>query len=147
MSEPREVVEAFLHALAAKDFATAEALLAEDVRYVNVGLPTIRGRRRTMRVLEVLGRRGLGFEVYFHAVAADGPTVLTERTDVLLLGPVRMQFWVTGRFDVHGGRITLWRDAFDFLDTTRALVRGLLGTVLPGVRPQPPAVAGAPGRH
>ena len=148
MSAPREVVETFLDALAAKDFATADALLADDVRYVNVGLPTIRGRRRTMRVLEPLARRGLGFEVYLHAVAADGATVLTERTDVLLFGPVRMQFWVSGRFDVHDGRITLWRDAFDFLDTTRALVRGLLGAVVPALRPKAPASAAtAPGRH
>jgi limonene-1,2-epoxide hydrolase len=147
MKDPREVVEAFLAALAAEDFAAADALLADDLRYVNVGLPTIRGRKRTMRVLETLGRRGLGFEVYLHAVAADGPTVLTERTDVLLLGPVRMQFWVSGRFDVHDGRITLWRDAFDFVDTTRALLRGLAGAVLPALRPKAPATVGAPGRH
>jgi limonene-1,2-epoxide hydrolase len=89
---PQEVVETFLAALAAADFASAGALLAEDVRYVNVGLPTIRSRRRTMGVLEPLARRGLGFEVYLHSVAADGPTVLTERTDVLLIGPVRLQF-------------------------------------------------------
>ncbi len=147
MKDPRAVVEAFLAALAAEDFATADALLADDLRYENVGLPTIRGRKRTMRVLETLGRRGLGFEVYLHAVAADGPTVLTERTDVLLLGRVRIQFWVSGRFDVHDGRITLWRDAFDYLDTTRALLRGLVGAVLPALRPTPPATAAAPGRH
>jgi limonene-1,2-epoxide hydrolase len=144
----QQVVETFLAALAAEDFATAGALLAEDVLYVNVGLPTIRGRRRTVRVLEPLARRGLAFEVYLHAVSADGGTVLTERTDVLLFGPVRLQFWVTGRFDVHDGQITLWRDAFDYLDMTRALVRGLLGAVVPALRPKPPAsVATAPGRH
>jgi limonene-1,2-epoxide hydrolase len=145
---PHEVVETFLAALAAADFASAGALLAEDVRYVNVGLPTIRSRRRTMGVLEPLARRGLGFEVYLHSVAADGPTVLTERTDVLLIGPVRLQFWVTGRFDVHNGQITLWRDAFDYLDLTRSLGRGLLGAAIPALRPKPPASAAtAPGRH
>jgi limonene-1,2-epoxide hydrolase len=27
---------------------------------------------------------------------------------------------------VHGGRITLWRDRFDMVDTTVAVLRGLL---------------------
>ena len=45
--------------------------------------------------------------------AVNGASVLTERTDVLVIGPVRMQFWVCGVFEVHNGRITLWRDYFD----------------------------------
>lgn len=147
-TEPRAVVEAFLAALAGPDLDAAEALLDEHVRYVNVGLPTVRGRRRTIGVLRPLARPGISFEVYLHAVAVEGPTVLTERTDVLVFGPVRLQFWVTGRFDVHDGRITLWRDSFDYLDCTRALLRGLLGAVAPVLRPAPPVNAeAAPGRH
>ena len=147
-STPRQVVETFLAALAAEDFTTAGTLLAEDVVYANVGLPTIRGRRRTVGVLKPLARPGLGFEVYLHSIAADGATVLTERTDVLLFGPVRLQFWVHGRFDVQDGRITLWRDAFDFVDITRSLVRGLVGAVLPALRPTAPQSAAVPpGRH
>ncbi|MBN9618697.1 MAG: hypothetical protein J0H43_03060, partial [Actinobacteria bacterium] len=88
------------------------------------------------------------FEVYLHSIAVNGPTVLTERTDVLVLGPVRLQFWVTGRFDVRDGLISLWRDSFDYLDCTRALLRGLLGAVAPALRPAAPVSADiAPGRH
>jgi limonene-1,2-epoxide hydrolase len=145
---PQEVVETFLAALAADDIPAAGTLLAEDVRYVNVGLPTIRTRGRTVRVLEQLSRRGLAFEVYLHAVAADGSTVLTERTDVLLLGPIRLQFWVTGRFDVRDGQIALWRDSFDYLDMTRSLLRGIVGAAVPALRPKPPSSAATPpGRH
>jgi limonene-1,2-epoxide hydrolase len=147
-TEPVTVVEAFLAALAAGDFADAADLLDEHVTYVNVGLPAIRGRRRTIGVLRPLGRPGLGFEVYLHGIAANGPTVLTDRTDVLVLGPVRLQFWVTGRFEVRDGRITLWRDSYDYVDLFRALVRGLAGAVLPPLRPRAPGSPDVqPGRH
>ena len=84
--------------------------------------------------------------MYLHSISADGPVVLTERTDVIILGPFRSQFWVWGRFDVHDGRITLWRDSFDFLDVVRAIVRGLVGIVVPALRPGPPGPDDPPGR-
>jgi limonene-1,2-epoxide hydrolase len=138
-TEPQAVVEAFLAALAAPDLRRAGELLDEDVTYVNVGLPAIRGRRRTIKVLAGMERPGIAFEVYLHAIAVQGDIVLTERTDVLRFGPVRLQFWVTGRFDVRDGRITLWRDSFDYLDLFRALLRGTLGALVPALRPVAPS--------
>ncbi len=145
---PQEVVETFLARMADADITGARALLDEQVVYVNVGLPAIRGRRRVGQILGGLARPGLGFEVYLHAIAAEGATVLTERTDVLVIGPVRLQFWVTGRFDVGDGKITLWRDSFDYVDVLRATVRGVLGAAVPPLRPKPPSSPDtAPGRH
>lgn len=143
-ADPQTVAEAFLAAMAAGDAAAASALVADDVLYVNVGLPAIRGKQKVGEVLELLDRPGAGFEVYLHAVSADGPTVLTERTDVLLIGRVRIQFWVWGRFEVQDGKITLWRDSFDFLDILRATARGLVGALLPNLRPKPPSSLDAP---
>jgi limonene-1,2-epoxide hydrolase len=101
-----------------------------------------------MRVLAPLSRTGVSMELYLHAISASGPVVLTERTDVLRVGPFRLQFWVAGRFEVYDGQITLWRDAFDYLDCTRALVRAVVGAVVPPLRPRPPATtATPPGRH
>jgi limonene-1,2-epoxide hydrolase len=156
---PQAVVETFLARLAGGDVSGAGVLLADDVVYSNVGLPTIHGRRGVVRALSALGapparrsREGRGprfsFEVYLHAITATGPVVLTERTDVICAGPVRMQFWVAGRFDVQDGQITLWRDAFDYLDCTRAVVRGLLGAIIPALRPSAPtSLDTPPGRH
>ncbi len=73
-----------------------------------------------------------------HAITANGPTVLTERTDVLKLRQLRVQIWVCGRFDVHDGQIVLWRDYFDYVAVFAATVRGLLGTVFPPARAKPP---------
>jgi limonene-1,2-epoxide hydrolase len=37
-------------------------------------------------------------------------------------------------FEVRDGQIALWRDYFDFFDFTKAIVRGIVGTVIPSVR-------------
>jgi limonene-1,2-epoxide hydrolase len=139
-SVPTSVVEQFLELLRLGDVDGAVELLAVDVEYKNVGLPTVRGRERTRRLFRAtLGRPGAGFEVYVHAISTDGGTVLTERTDVLTFGRLRVQFWVCGRFDVHDGQIVLWRDYFDQMNFWIATARGLLGTIFPAVQTKPPS--------
>ena len=146
-TDPQEVAEAFLAALAESDLEGALELVDEDLVYTNVGLPTIHGRHRLAKAFAVLERPEAGFEVYLHAITAEDAVVLTERTDIIVWGPLRAQFWVCGRFDVHDGKITLWRDAFDFVDILRGVARGLVGIVLPSVRPQAPrTLDDPPGR-
>lgn len=128
------LVETFLDALRDEDLDTAAAALADDVVYHNVGLPTIYGRSATIGVFRRLAGRG-DFDVKIHRIAAEGPAVLTERTDALTFGPLRLQFWVCGVFEVHHGRITLWRDYFDFLDMFKATLRAVAATVFPALRP------------
>jgi hypothetical protein len=68
---PTLVVERFLELLRSGDIDGAVELLAVDVEYKNVGLPTVRGRERTRRLFRAtLGRAGAGFEVYVHAISA-----------------------------------------------------------------------------
>lgn len=127
-------VETFLHALQEQDFETVETSLAEHLVYENVGLPTIYGRKRALKLFRSMLGRG-GFEVKTHRIAADGAAVLTERTDAIVIGPLRLQFWVCGVFEVHNGQITLWRDYFDFFDMFKATLRGVAATVVPALRP------------
>ena len=128
-------VEVFLSALQDEDFDNAGAVLDDNLVYENVGFPTIRGRARAIKLFR--GMQGKArFEVKIHRIAVNGASVLTERTDVLVVGPVRLQFWVCGVFEVRDGRITLWRDYFDMFDFTKAVVRGVLGAVVPALRPQ-----------
>lgn len=146
-STPTEVVERFLDDLRRADSDAAAELLAVDVEYINVGLPTVHGRERVRRLFRAtLGLGGAGFEVYVHAISANGQSVLTERTDVLKFRRLRVQFWVCGRFDVHDGEIVLWRDYFDHLTVLAATVRGLLGVVVPALRAKPP-IGGASRGH
>lgn len=127
-------VEVFLAALQDQDIDAAGAVLDEHLVYQNVGFPTIRGRARAMKLFRGMEGRA-GFEVKTHRIAVNGSTVLTERTDALVFGRVRLQFWVCGVFEVTNGRITLWRDYFDMFDFTKALGRGLVGAVIPALRP------------
>ena len=128
-------VETVLYAIQDEDYATVEAGMADNIVWQNVGINTMRGRKRIMKVLRFGEGRG-GFEVKFHRIAVEGNTVLTERTDAIIVGPLRLQFWVCGVFEVHGGRITLWRDYFDKLDFfVIAPVRALAGIVVPSLRP------------
>src|SRR5262245_17569260 len=86
-TDPQAVAEAFLAALMDSDLDGAIDLLDPDVHYVNVGLPAIDGAAKVRRAFTALTRPDVGFEVYLHAISADGPVVLPERTDVIVLGP------------------------------------------------------------
>lgn len=126
-------VEDFLNALQAEDFDTVDELLHDNLVYENVGFSRIRGGRKTTALLSKMQGR-IGFEVKIHRIAADGSVVLTERTDALILGPLRLQFWVCGTFELQDGRITLWRDYFDSFDMLKATLRGVAGVVVPSLR-------------
>ncbi|WP_448582930.1 limonene-1,2-epoxide hydrolase family protein [Thermaurantiacus sp.] len=109
---PLETVEAFLARINALDLDGACALLAEDVVYDNVPMPTIHGRSAARGFLGQLPATRMEWEV--HAIAANGPTVLTERTDRFTLADGRtLAIRVMGAFDVADGSITAWRDYFD----------------------------------
>jgi limonene-1,2-epoxide hydrolase len=133
-TDPIRVVETFFDALREEDFDAVDSLLDDDLVYQNVGLPTIRGRHRTVGLLRGLSRPNAGFDVKIHRIASEGTSVLTERTDVLIFGAFRAQFWVCGVFEVRDGRITLWRDYFDFVDILKGTLRGLAAIAIPSLR-------------
>lgn len=138
---PVELVTRFLQLLADQRVDEAADLLSPDVVYTNVSLPSIRGRERVRKLGRISTERGMGFEVYLHASSADDGVVLNERTDVLIFGRLRIQFWVFGRFEVRDGEIVVWRDAFDWLDMGRGLLRGLLGVAVPSLGRSVPRVS------
>ena len=141
MHSPEEIVTRFLRALEQQDHDTVAGLLAPDLRYTNVSLPTMKGGGRVAKLIRKTLREGRAFEVQLHSIASTGNTVLTERTDVLKLGPLHVGFWVCGTFEVENGRITVWRDYFDWLDFTRGTLRGVAGIALPTLRPTLPTSA------
>lgn len=136
---PEAVVTRFLQALEARDHDTIAALLAPELRYTNVSLPTIVGGERVAKLFRRTLRGKTGFAVQVHGIAASGDTVLTERTDILKFGPMHMAFWVCGTFRVENGRIVLWRDYFDWANFTGGALRGIAGIAVPRLRPTLPA--------
>lgn len=135
-AEAIAVVERFIEALERLDIEGAAALCTDDVVYQNVPLPPTRTRAGLVRTLKSffppIGSPS--FEVRMHNIAANGSTVLTERTDVLGIGAFKASFWVCGTFEVRDGRIALWRDRFDFADVLVGFGRGAVGAAWTGVR-------------
>lgn len=121
-TEPIEVVRTFLAALERLDVDAALALTSDDIVYQNVPLPPARGRKAFEQQMRFLTRYCTGFEAEIHRIAADGDSVLTERTDALIKNDFRAEFWVDGTFDVVDGRIAVWRDRFDWATVLAAVL-------------------------
>lgn len=120
-----ETVRAFIRSLEERNLDRALSYVSPDVVYQNVPLTPARGARefeKQMRTFEKMTDR---FEVQFHHIAADGPFVLTERTDVIEKGGLKLTPWVCGTFEVRDGKIVLWRDYFDWAALSVAFLRGL----------------------
>jgi len=136
MTEIQTVTD-FLSALEDLDIDRALTYAAPGMVYQNVPLPPARGLPAVEKTLRAMGRYGTGFEARIHNIASNGPAVLTERTDVLEVNAWRAEFWVCGTFEVHDGRITLWRDYFDWTTFLAASAKGLGGVLLSALSPRP----------
>lgn len=123
-TDPAATVTAFFAAL--EDRAIKQALALADDRIVwrNTSLPTVRGKLVTW-LLRGMARDWIGFRADFHHVAASGDVVLTERTDYLRMGPLEIDFWVCGTFELRNGKIVLWHDHFSWGSVLGGTVRGL----------------------
>jgi limonene-1,2-epoxide hydrolase len=110
---PEETVNAFIRAIEAKDLDAALALLADDVEYDNVPMPTVHGVAATREVLESFVTTSDEVVWVVHRQLTDGRQVVNERTDRFRSGDRWVEVPVAGVWEVTDGRITLWRDYFD----------------------------------
>jgi limonene-1,2-epoxide hydrolase len=117
---PTETVEAFLDAFAAMDFPAALPHLSDDVEYTNIPMGTVRGHAGVRQVLEPFFAPIHENEFVILRRAAAGPVVFLERLDRHRLDYGWRELPVNSVFEVHDGRITVWRDYFDL--TTAAAI-------------------------
>ena len=111
---PQAVVEQFFAACRELDFERALALIDDDCVYENVPFHTARGKARIERDLGLMARALTSFEVEMVNIAASGGVVLTERVDHLGGRLFKAAIPLMGAFVVEQGRITEWRDYFDW---------------------------------
>ena len=112
---PTEVVQAFFAAMTTLDFDTALSYLSDDCEYDNVPLPEakVHGPADVRSVLEPFFAPTLENEFVVRHIAAEGPVVFVERLDRHRLPDGWVELPVAGVWEVHDGRITLWRDYFN----------------------------------
>lgn len=116
---PSEVVTSFLNAFAAMDFPVALSFLADDVEYTNVPMGTVFGHAGVRQVLEPFFAPIHENEFVILRRAADGPVVFLERLDRHRLDHGWRELPVNSAFEVHDGKITVWRDYFDMMTAAK----------------------------
>ena len=111
---PLDIVRTFLVAMEKGDYDRGLKLIADTCEYANPGvLPTVYGPAGVRQLLEPFFAPTLENELKILRSAVDGVTVFVERLDRHRLTTGWVELPVTGVFEVHKGRITLWRDYFN----------------------------------
>ena len=110
---PLDVVKAFLKAMEPLDYDKASALMSETCEYENIPMGKVVGPDGMRSVLEPFFKPTIENEFRILRAAENGPIVIVERLDRHLLKSGWVELPVTGVFEVHNGKITLWRDYFD----------------------------------
>ena len=111
---PRQVVEQFFAACCALDFDGALALIDDNCVYRNMPFHTARGKARIQRDLTLMAKGMTAFDVEMVNIAVNGNVVLTERVDTLAGRFFRARLPLMGVLVVKNGKITEWRDYFDW---------------------------------
>ena len=113
LKSPREVVDAFLAAMAVKDYDAGLVYIAANCDYDNLPLGKVVGPAGVRGVLEPFFAPTLENQFVILRAVADGPIVFMERLDRHRLDTGWVELPVTGVWEVHDGLITLWHDYFD----------------------------------
>ncbi len=110
---PLDVVKSFMAAVAKKDFDIALRYVSDDCEYHNIPLAKVHGAAGVRGALEPFFAPTLENDLVVIRAAADGPIVFTERLDRHRLPSGWVELPVTGVWEVHDGRISVWHEYFD----------------------------------
>ena len=113
VTDPSAVVTGFVEAIERQDMDAAQACLSDDCEYDNVPMGKVLGAKVIADYLGAMVMECSKVEWPVRPQAANGPVVFNERTDFFHLPHGVLEMPVTGVWEVHDGKITLWRDYFD----------------------------------
>jgi limonene-1,2-epoxide hydrolase len=123
---PQQTVEAFIGHWNSCDIDAMLTLCAEGIVYHNIPMEPIHGTAAMRGMVESFLASVSACDWEVHAIAANGSTVLTERTDGFTFKDGRRAaIRVMGTFELDAaGRIIAWRDYFDMLEFQREFAGG-----------------------
>lgn len=110
---PLDLVRRFCDAWSDGDLDALMAYFADDAVYHNIPVDPVKGKDMIRATIEGFTAGVEKIEFRVHHIVADGPVVLTERTDVFSTADRTIELPVMGTFEVAGGKIAAWRDYFD----------------------------------
>jgi limonene-1,2-epoxide hydrolase len=118
MESPIDLVRRFCAAWST-NASTAElaAFFADEAVYHNIPFTPISGKDAIADNIDSFIRPGPpgieAIEFRLVNIAANGPIVMTERTDVFKVAGRSFELPVMGAFEIDGDKIQAWRDYFD----------------------------------
>jgi limonene-1,2-epoxide hydrolase len=126
---PQQTVETFIGHWNSGDIEAMLALCAEGIVYHNIPMEPIHGTAAMRGMVEGFLANIAACDWQTHAIAANGNTVLTERTDGFTFkSGHHAAIRVMGTFDLDAdGLITGWRDYFDMAEFQREFAPGSSG--------------------
>jgi limonene-1,2-epoxide hydrolase len=111
---PADVVHAFMRTLEKNDFDTGLGYLSDTCEYTNPApFGTVHGPDAARAVLGPMFAPVIENQLITLREASNGAVVIVERLDRHRFPTGWVELPVTGVFEVHDGRITVWRDYFD----------------------------------
>lgn len=119
-TEPADIVRDFMASMAKLDYETGMTFVSDDCEYLKVPMGAVYGPAGIRSVLEPFLAPTLENEWIIKTVVSEGSTVVMERLDRHRLAKGWAELPVTGIFDVNNGKITSWRDYFDYATIERA---------------------------
>lgn len=125
----QETVEAFIGHWNSCDIDAIIALCAPGIVYHNIPLEPVHGAPAMRAMLEGFLANVAACDWQTHAIATNGNTVLTERTDGFTFKDGRRAaIRVMGTFVLDdAGLIAQWRDYFDMAEFAREFAREFAG--------------------
>ncbi|WP_078287526.1 limonene-1,2-epoxide hydrolase family protein [Mycobacterium sp. D16R24] len=114
---------------------------SDDVEHVLAPVPKIKGKENLRPALA----RGFqacvsGLTVSPLSVVEQGNEVISDRVDIAKLGPLWVRFRIKATMKFVDDKVVFWQDSIDYLSLIGWSLRGLVGILIPRLRPQPPAV-------
>lgn len=122
---PDSLVREFTALLAAKNLDAACAYITEDCEYDNVPIGKAFGPQGLRDTLSGFFQvcDSLDWEIVRQSATGDinNAVVLNERIDRFVIKGETHELLVAGVYEIHNGKITLWRDYFDQAGLMKAL--------------------------
>ncbi|MFA4090787.1 limonene-1,2-epoxide hydrolase family protein [Mycobacteroides chelonae] len=135
-----ELVNDAFATMAALDLDGYLMFFSDDVEHVLAPLPKITGKK-SLRPALARGFRACvsGLIVSPLSVVQQGDSVISDRVDIAKLGPLWVRFRIKATMKFVDDKVVFWRDSIDYLSLIGWSLRGVVGILIPSLRPQPPA--------